>query len=118
MTPEPSKPAQQIQLVTLVDRQSEVDSPVYYANHAMVRATAEEVFTTFYLRKMHCLESPDENGQASVETKAIATFVLGVPHAIRLAAALLNQCGPAAQDAHAILEELLRSLPSPPTQPT
>jgi len=63
--PEPSKPPQQIEVVTLVDRQSEIDSPVYYANHAMVRATAEEVFTTFYLRKMHCLESPGESGQAS-----------------------------------------------------
>ncbi len=116
--PEPSKPPQQIEVVTLVDRQSEIDSPVYYANHAMVRATAEEVFTTFYLRKMHCLESPGESGQASVATEAIATFVLGVPHAIRLAAALIHQCGPAARDAHVILEELLRSLPSIPTDPT
>ncbi|GMV88636.1 MAG: hypothetical protein AMXMBFR81_15670 [Chthonomonas sp.] len=83
-----------IRLRVVVDPEDLAAAPVLYSNHVTAQATPDELFLTFHVRKNHCADfaNPDSEGTVQVPGEPLATFVVSVPLALRMAKMILAQC--------------------------
>lgn len=78
-----------VNLEVVVDQSAIEETPTLYSNYAEVRANPEEVYLTFYQRLDQVAVVEDEKLVSRAVPKQV--ILVSPAHALRLAAAILNQ---------------------------
>lgn len=76
------------------------------------QATPDELFLTFHVRKNHCADfaNPDPDGMVRAPAEPLATLVVGVPLAMRIAKMILSQCAGNKEATEALFKDAFEGL--------